>query len=447
MRLAKRYLPIVLAMLLLAFSATSAMALTGVNQQGEMAIESNDQLLFLLTATDNNTALNKVALAGGEPENIDMHTTIDDLVAVGEKVYYLRYDPPSYQIIATDSNGAQLEILSQFETQEVSKLSYYDDVLYCLVDGILTLVDPETGEPDELNANVKMSEYVIVNDVIYYVSTDDLHEYQATSGELVANASVGKLYSMSITGSNPELVLDKGVGDLKAYGNYVYMHNYDDSYLTADSDGSSWLQGRLYRMNTETNQLASMALGYDWDYYITPYGVVVYTNEDLSLYPLAGGTGKQLMKPAAISSVMAAGSNAYVFEYEAGKMTRVPLDGGSNKALFSGSKIASIPSPVTAEDDTTIEYQVDDEGNLITDEEGNAVPVEGQTTQEGEKSYEKTDGYIFPNSETERLTEEEVLAVDSSMLELGRVEVLARHGYEFKTKSYQEYFDGKSWYT
>ena len=64
--------------------------------------------------------------------------------------------------------------------------------------------------------------------------------------------------------------------------------------------------------------------------------------------------------------------------------------------------------------------------------------VEGyQTTKEE---------YIFPDSDTRYLSEDEVRQLDAGKLAIARNEIFARHGYIFKDENYKEYFESTSWY-
>ncbi|WP_144555450.1 YARHG domain-containing protein [Bacillus sp. X1(2014)] len=72
-------------------------------------------------------------------------------------------------------------------------------------------------------------------------------------------------------------------------------------------------------------------------------------------------------------------------------------------------------------------------------EEGtNQVTKEVTATNPGE--------YIFPESNTKRLTESEIANLTYEQLRLARNEIYARHGYLFKSEDLQTYFNQKSWY-
>ena len=55
-------------------------------------------------------------------------------------------------------------------------------------------------------------------------------------------------------------------------------------------------------------------------------------------------------------------------------------------------------------------------------------------------------GYIFPDSSWKRLTRSEILSIPTSQWGYARNEIYARHGYEFNTAKYRNYFNQKSWY-
>lgn len=59
---------------------------------------------------------------------------------------------------------------------------------------------------------------------------------------------------------------------------------------------------------------------------------------------------------------------------------------------------------------------------------------------------EEDSEYIFPNSDTEYLTDEDVSALTADELALARNEIIARHGRIFTDERYKSYFESKSWY-
>lgn len=69
---------------------------------------------------------------------------------------------------------------------------------------------------------------------------------------------------------------------------------------------------------------------------------------------------------------------------------------------------------------------------------------EGKEDNEEADTYEGD--YIFPNSDSKKLTKADLRNMTSEELRLGRNEIYARHGRLFDDEELQEYFDEQSWY-
>lgn len=54
--------------------------------------------------------------------------------------------------------------------------------------------------------------------------------------------------------------------------------------------------------------------------------------------------------------------------------------------------------------------------------------------------------YIFPDSDTQKLTKADIKGKSKKQLRIGRNEIYARHGRKFKDSELQAYFDSKQWY-
>lgn len=91
--------------------------------------------------------------------------------------------------------------------------------------------------------------------------------------------------------------------------------------------------------------------------------------------------------------------------------------------------------------------QGQEEGNTNNNTEipDNMVDV-GDLEQDNQNSQVDSE-YIFPNSNTEKLTREELLRHTKEELRLGRNEIYARHGMIFGEEELDNYFGSKSWYT
>lgn len=63
------------------------------------------------------------------------------------------------------------------------------------------------------------------------------------------------------------------------------------------------------------------------------------------------------------------------------------------------------------------------------------------------EDYQTTkEEYIFSDSDTRYLSEEEVRQLEAEKLAIARNEIFARHGYIFKDENFKEYFESTSWY-
>lgn len=70
------------------------------------------------------------------------------------------------------------------------------------------------------------------------------------------------------------------------------------------------------------------------------------------------------------------------------------------------------------------------------------------TVEEGEKVEETISGdYVFPNSSTALLTENDLAGKSEWELRIGINEIYARHHCTFKTQEIVDYFSSKTWYS
>ncbi len=375
---------------------------------------------------------------------LDTANELGELVVANDSVYYLRSKDGQQQLMRADESGV-VSVVTDFEADVVADhLSWYFDVLYCLANGRLFIVDPDSGESEAL-CDEPIDDYVIVNNVIFYISGAETLTYERTVNgqEQPLKQAGGTLWSLSILGTNPERLLQKGVTDLRAVGNQLYFHNLEDNYVMGSAE-EMWLEGKLYRYNIETAQMASMNLDYDWDYYPTEQGVVVYTSQDVSLYPQTGGEKTTLMTPELRATMTVAGDTAFVYE-ASGKLTLISLDSLEQIVLDDGV-LPSIEPPSTNEDDTVVVDQSGEEGSEVTDEDAEDIDDETYDDEKETTSSGTSSSYIFPNSSKKKLTRSQVLAIKKSLWGYARNEIWARHGYVFQKSTYKSYFSKKTWY-
>ncbi|MEF9895330.1 MAG: YARHG domain-containing protein [Clostridia bacterium] len=431
-------------------SALAEAEYQGESVHGAFAVELNGKVYAALYTGSQYNLCEVSATGGGETKVLDTAGEISDLVVSGDFIYYLRDLDRTAQmeIMKFEQKTGALTTLTTFEVGVVvDSLSWYDDVLYVLANSRLYIVDSGNGETMVMNEETLMDSYAIVNDVIFYTSATDLLSYErtVTGKPEPVKQSAGVLYSMSILGTNPEKLVAKGVTDLRAHDNYLFFHNLEDNYVMG-SDTELKLEGQLYRYNIETGQMASMNLAYDWEFYPTDSGVVIYTSQDISLYPLTGGTAVKLMAPELATTVTAAGQFAYVSEFKSAKLTKLPLDGTQSVLLFDDSDV--LPATEGAPEDTLLVKDATDGATDATDATDDQETVGDQTYDEDKDSTGtgSDSSYIFPNSSKKKLTRAQVEKVDKKLWGYARNEIYARHGYEFNKGKYQTYFGKKSWY-
>lgn len=79
-------------------------------------------------------------------------------------------------------------------------------------------------------------------------------------------------------------------------------------------------------------------------------------------------------------------------------------------------------------------------------ESGKKETVKVMVNEKVEETVEEED-YIFPRSDTEILTEEDLQGKDQQQLRMGINEIYARHHCSFKTEEVKDYFETKKWYS
>ncbi len=446
MTMAKRIFALMLALCLMlpmmAAMAEGTGVIAGAFKQGMYASEGNDTVYFTV-ANGGKTGLYSVPSVGGEMELLEIQDNITSLVAVGDKVYYLRSVAGSWQLVSR--TATEVNVMHVFASGSlVEKLGYYDGKIYVISNDWLYSYDSITGA-EALVAEQLLSDYFILGGRIYYVSSSDQRTYQRidTENEKTISATAGCLYSMALDGTDSKLVLEVGVSDLRGYGEYLYFHNFSDNYFVASST-DKWLEGRLYRYNIITEMNDQALSGYDWDFYPTANGLLLYTQQSIDIRNVTEDSSINLMKPEQYTSVAAEGDFAYVYEHTSQTITRVPTNGEISVALGS-----VLPGAVTMTVEETGETGETDPAATVAPEatkKPDAAATKKPTATATKKPTTTTSGYIFPESNVRKLTTADLKKVDATLWAYGRNEIWARHGYEFNKKIYADYFNSKSWY-
>jgi len=411
-------------------------------QPGEFAVISGEYIFLALGNNRGGKSLFRVPISGGAYEEIDSASQIDDLVSINSRLYYLRVVDQRFQVAVRDSGGT-ITVLKQFDQgQLASRLLGYNDNLYCLVNGELTLIRPIDGSTERVSSRL-MREFTIVGGLVYYASGEAVDELSYNNGTYVSG-TVGKLYAMWIDGTNDTLVFEQGVDKIQAQGDYLFFHNLQDNYATTDNT-STWLEGYLYRLNVNTNQLTQVSGEADWDYRLVNSNLILYTENSLALGALSGSDMKTIYQPALMTSIAPAGDSLLVYEYENSLLTRVWLNGASPQLLASHDSYTPENQFLTVDDEHGDENDPGDDPALNADPTPNPdATAKPKSTATPKPKKDNT--YIFPKSNKELLTRRDIEKVDGKLWAYGRNEIYARHGYKFKTKIYRDYFNKKAWY-
>lgn len=133
-------------------------------------------------------------------------------------------------------------------------------------------------------------------------------------------------------------------------------------------------------------------------------------------------------------------------------------NGKFESALITGGEVIDIGTKkyMTFDYNGSTYYANVDSGAYTSYIQGKPFTIKAFPTSEkynGYTVYEITSitnysgSYIFPSSGFKLLTTADLKGKTAKELALGRNEIYARHGREFKTKEYQNYFNGCSWYS
>ena len=345
MKIARIALALVLALILTLFVAAAPAAFADSSTKsshGAFAAEVDSlNRIFMILPTDTGSSLYSMPANGGAVTLIESAQQINDLISVDNgSVYYLRYNGEAFQAIERRFDGTRIELASFQPAQLAYSLSYYNGALYCLVDNKLTRIDLN-GMGLETVSERAMVSYTIADDIIYYQAADDEATYEkpytrADGTQVTVTTSSGRMYAMNLDGSSDMLQFSEGVSNLDAYGEYVYFHNYNDSYVV-DGNPDAWLDGKLYRLNVQTAQWKLLREGYDWDYRPVDLGLVVYQQQSLTISAQDGTNPVLLYAPDPYNYLVLLEDCAIVYEYNLEKLTRVPYDQTGAVLLWSGA--------------------------------------------------------------------------------------------------------------
>lgn len=104
-------------------------------------------------------------------------------------------------------------------------------------------------------------------------------------------------------------------------------------------------------------------------------------------------------------------------------------------------------SAALEDQDTESEVTEADDPDTSNDASSETTTEDDGDSKSASEIMDADDGYIFPNSNSSYLTEEEIEKLSTEEIQYAINEVYARHGLKFTKKSNQERFEKKKWYT
>ena len=332
---------------------TDALGITGgdVSARGDLSARTTTDL-FVVTDEGSDKALMRVSREGGTVVRVEAASSISDLVAAGDILYFLRVNNGEVSLVRRNTDSTRTEVYAFASGSTVSTLSYDQGNLYVLIDGKLHIIYPSTGQCVMLSGTA-MSDYAIAGDTLYYISESDKMTYETASllGNGTLSAEAGCLYQMSLNTGSSSLLIKTGAQDLRCYNGALYFHNLSDNYVMGD-ESSEWIEGKLYRYDLEREQLSRLVNGYDWGFYPMDGGVAVYTSGTLSYYNDLGGLERTMYEPEALAVLSGGGDAVIVYEPTGEQITYVYADGTAVSA-YDGEPGYTAPTQQTAQADAT----------------------------------------------------------------------------------------------
>lgn len=367
--------------------------------------------------------------ASGELATLATASNISQLVYADDAVYALT---PTMDGVCLIRITDKCEALTTAGV--IDQLSVYEGKLYFLADGKLTSVNPDGSELSTLSG-LNMGQYVISDGVVYFTNMDDTRKYTVNSKlqSEPLSLTAGCLYSMDLTTGVQVKLLSEGVKSIKALGGEIYLQYMGESYVTTIGD-TEQPTGRLFRFDPATRKLEREAVQNEYSYFPTPAGLIAHVDYDLALYS-NDVYSMSLYNPEQGASVYRTDDcGVMVYEPIAQRLTYVSADlNVDNVVIYSNGDVPDnvYTRPTMSPISTAVAGQTP---------APTVKPVVRPT------SSPKLEGIIFPDSDTRRLTEKEIRALDDSQLIYARYEILARNGYVFNDTKYLKYYRQFDWY-
>lgn len=195
-----------------------------------------------------------------------------------------------------------------------------------------------------------------------------------------------------------------------------------------------------------------------------------YYNTEILLYKLKGGQYKlvdqYVLKQCYDAKVMGAykytkdKKGIFINYYNYNNNPATAVIGITNDVLSLKGAISSsnFTKPDDGDNDGIYEILSNNITNIVNQEEnqwfkvyddGSApskVTINNSSKSSSTNKDVSSSDYIFKDSDSRVLTDEDLKGLSKEQLALARNEIFARHGYVFKENTFKQYFQNKSWY-
>ncbi len=298
----------VCALLALACLISGALAEEGECRAGTGAAKLGDSLFFAVHEGGTDAL---VRCAAGKPMLAARAEAICSLLTHGGDLYYLEKTDGAWTLMRRGEMSAPGAVYAFDTGADVRVLSACGEELFALVDGQLHVLYPEKKLCLRL-ASTEMREYAVDGEYAYFVSAADIVRYELPSPTGTVSAEAGCLYRLNLSTGNTSLVMKAGVEDLRFRDGKLYFHSLSDAYL----QGENAVAGKLYSFDLATETLARWLSDYDWDYFPTAAGLLVYRADGVTLVT-PGGTETTVRETGPRAEVYFADGEILVYDPDA----------------------------------------------------------------------------------------------------------------------------------
>lgn len=160
-------------------------------------------------------------------------------------------------------------------------------------------------------------------------------------------------------------------------------------------------------------------------------------------YEKDNSSNESYMKPVIIGCLIG------VFILAVGAISYCFYDKMNNTSVSKSSNVST-----TAESTETNKSDADDSENSSSDNSDGKSTTKSSSSKSTNtikstnsvNNNAKSGDYIFYNSDSVALSDDQLNSLSAENLALARNEIYARHGYIFQTEPYKSYFNNKTWY-